>query len=47
MTCFYCGDRLVRSPAFPALWLSDREGPRRALCPDGQRLHAAQTEGNQ
>ena len=48
-TCRRCGEPgLVPSPAVLGLWLSDRQGTGRGLCPDGETMHQAGniTEGN-
>jgi hypothetical protein len=47
-TCRHCGEPgLVPSPAVLGVWLSDRQGTGRGLCPDGETMHQAEniTEG--
>lgn len=40
-TCGLCGEALVPSPGILGMWLSDRQGISRGLCPDG-KTHVAE-----
>jgi len=48
-SCRRCGEPgLVPDPAVLGMWLSDRQGTGRGLCPDGETMHQAGdiTEGS-
>lgn len=43
--CRRCGDALVPSPTIIGMWLTDRKGIGRGLCPDGSMHDPKRTDG--